>query len=55
MMLWPDALFRAFIGGPILAANWCLQSSYEALKEEPVMERAEKSAPIFSMLANFIF
>ena len=55
MTLWPAALFRAFIGGPILAVDWCLQSSYEALKEQPVMETAKILQPIYSMSVNFIF
>ena len=55
MTLWPAALFGAFIGGPILAADWCLQSSYEALREQPVMETAEKSAANLFNVGKFYF
>ncbi len=44
MTLWPAAVFGAFIGGPILAADWCLQSGYDAIKDQGFMETAEISA-----------
>ena len=55
MTLWPAAFIGAFIGGPILAADWCLQSSYNSLKDQPILETAEKGAANLYQVGNFYF
>ena len=55
MTLWPAALIAAFVGGPILAADWCLQKSYDAVKDKPVMEAAEVSAANVYQVGKFYF
>lgn len=55
MTLWPAALIAAFVGGPILAADWCLQKSYDAVKYKPVMEAAEVSAANVYQVGKFYF
>jgi len=55
MTLWPAALIAAFIGGPIIAADFCLQKSYDAVKDKPVMEAAEVSAANVYQVGKFYF
>lgn len=55
MTLWPAALMVAFIGGPIVAADWCLQKSYDALRDQPVVEAAEVSAANLFQVGKFYF
>lgn len=55
MTLWPAALIGAFLGGPILAADWCLQKSYDALRNQPVVEAAEMSAANIYQVGKFYF
>ena len=42
MALWPGAVAGAFLGVPILAADWVLQRGYNAAKNGPVIEAAER-------------
>jgi len=44
LALWPAAIMAAFIGAPFLAADWALQKGYDASKDGPVVEAAEKGA-----------
>jgi hypothetical protein len=55
MTLWPAAVIGAFISGPILAADWCLQSGYEAVKDQIFVETAEKSATNLYNVGKFYF
>jgi len=55
MTLWPAALIAAFIGGPIVAADWCLQKSYNSLKDKPVIEAAEVSAASLYQVGKFYY
>ncbi len=55
MVLWPTALIGAFIGGPILAADWCLQSGYNSVKDQPFIETAEKGASNLFQVGRFYF
>lgn len=55
MVLWPTALIGAFIGGPILAADWCLQSGYNAVKDQPLIETAERGASNLFQVGRFYF
>lgn len=55
MTLWPAVLIGAFLGGPIIAADWCLQKSYEALKDKPILEAAEISAANVYQVGKFYF
>lgn len=55
MTLWPAALIGAFIGGPIVAADWCLQKSYDALRDQSVVEAAEVSAANLYQVGKFYF
>jgi hypothetical protein len=55
MTLWPAALIGAFIGGPIVAADWCLQKSYNALRDQSVVEAAEVSAANLYQVGKFYF
>lgn len=55
MVLWPTALIGAFIGGPILAADWCLQSGYNSVQDQPFIETAEKGASNLFQVGRFYF
>ena len=44
MALWPAALIGAFIGAPLLAADWALQSGYNAIQDQPLVENVERGA-----------
>jgi hypothetical protein len=55
MTLWPSALIGAFIGAPILAADWCIQSGYEKLKDTSLVEAAEISASNLLQVGRFYF
>jgi hypothetical protein len=55
MTLWPAAVIAAFIGAPILAADWCLQSGYEAIRDHNVVEMAEISAANLFHVSRFYF
>jgi hypothetical protein len=55
MTLWPSALIGAFIGAPILAADWCIQSGYEKFKNTSVIETAEVSASNLIQVGRFYF
>jgi len=55
MTLWPAALIAAFIGGPIVAADWCIQKSYDSLKGKPAIEAAEISVANLYQVGKFYF
>lgn len=55
MTLWPSALIGAFIGVPILAADWCLQSTYDTLKDTPLIESAEMGASNLLEVGRFYY
>ena len=44
MALWPAALIGAFVGAPLLAADWALQSGYNAVQDQPLVENVERGA-----------
>jgi hypothetical protein len=55
MTLWPSALIGAFIGAPIIAADWCIQSGYEKFKKTSIIETAEVSASNLIQVGRFYF
>jgi hypothetical protein len=44
MALWPTAIIVAFIGTPILAVDFALQSGYNALEDQPILKNVERGA-----------
>jgi hypothetical protein len=55
MTIWPSALIGAFIGAPILAVDWCIQSGYEMLKDTSIVESAEIGASNLVQVGRFYF
>ena len=53
--LWPTAIVACFVGVPILATDWVLQSSYDKFQHHPVMENLEMGASNLLDIAKFYF
>lgn len=44
LVLWPTALFTAFIAGPILTTDWLVQKGYDAVADGPIVTNIEQGA-----------
>lgn len=42
--LWPAAMLTAFVGAPVVAADFALQKGYDALSDGPLIETVERGA-----------
>jgi len=55
LVLWPTALFTAFIAGPILTTDWLVQKGYDAVADGPIVTNIEQGAAGAFQLGRLYF